>query len=1113
MIKTWKLAALAVVMSAGYGTVASATSYVVDTLSDVVAEDGSVSLREAITAANTNMPSGDAAAGSDDGDSISFDPTVFASGGPIVLVGGELLISDDLSIDGTVSSSVNVNIDANMLSRIFRVDTSGGAGTEMAVALTNLDLSNGVSSLTSATDTSGGAIHNSSTLSVTGGTFSNNAATGAGASGGAILNGANATLTVTDTVFASNSAVRAGGAIEARDGSTTTLTNVTMGGMSAGNTAGPTPGNGGGFHITDAGNATITGGSYIGNTADLEGGAIWNGSGMMTIDGATITGNTASGAGADNGGGGVFNNGGTLIIQNSTMIADNVADGLAGSGGGVFGEDGGSITITDSTISDNSAVRAGGGIEVRGAHSLTITDSTMSGNSAASSPGNGGGLHVSGTGTVDITNTMVTMNTAASEGGGLWNQGGTTMTVDSSTITGNTASGNDATNGGGGIFNNNGGTLIVQNSSTISDNIADGTAGSGGGIFGEDGGSITITGGTISGNQANRAGGGIEVRGAHSLTITDTMLTANNVGVAPAVAAPGNGGALHVSGTGTVDITGATVAMNLAANEGGGLWNQAGTTMTVTDTTINMNTASGVTAHDGGGGVFNNRGTVLLNNVAITNNDAEVMSGSGGGILNIGGTLTITGGRITGNSSARAGGGIEDRSLNEAGDTPEATSVTITGTTVDMNTTGAAPGNGGGMHITGSAGDITVDRAAFLGNMASREGGGLWNDTGSSLTIVNTTVSGNSSTGTAATQGGAGVFNRPGGVLSIINSTIAANDAGGGNGGGLLNLGDETTVTLSNTLIGDNSAATGNDLSGSVTANYSLIEDGVAPAAGGNNLTGDAMLAALSGGTHALNLGSIAVNAALSSVCQAAPVNGVDQIGTDRPVDACDIGAFESTNGPVVASNSTVANAPTTVAPGATNVSAVGFGFANNSGEPVTVGGFNGNLSGIANFATDFTAKVYLDVNGDGLVDSGDTLLSGAGGMASISINSGASTFAVDFTPDRSVADGSTENYLVAIDVSTGTTVAMSLLGGGLGLALIGMTGAISRRRLPWVVVAALTGLALSGCQNNDGRVSIPPDPTVQFSVTAVTATGDNSGLPVAGLSLPVTGALITIDR
>ena len=1135
---------------------ALATDYEVNTNTDgPPAMDTLLTLREAVMAANSNAAVGDAPAGEAGvTDTISFTGLPFAAGGTITLSEGELSITESLDIDGS-AGPLRVTVDGGAASRVFNI---GGAALTPIVNLDNLIISNGTAAdggavfiaqgsavamsgsdisdsvaTGAAASNGGGGIFNAGSLTLIDGVISGNTATVGSGSGGGIFNAEGASLVATGTTISNNQAARAGGGIETRALASVTLNSVTLGSdgaLLAGNTAGPMPGNGGGLHMTGNGSVTIDAGSINGNSAASEGGGLWNSVGNMTVrNAAVIDGNVASGAEASNGGGGVFNDGGTLSISETT-ISNNIADGDAGSGGGVFNELGGSLSISDSSISGNLANRAGGGIEDNSGAQTTVllTGVTLDQNNAGvapatAMPGNGGGLHVSGDGNITITGGSVTDNLTAREGGGLWNGSGT-MIIDGGTgevlISGNVASGDAADDGGGGIFNN-GGSLQISGAS-ISSNIADGDSGSGGGIFGN-GGSITIADSTISSNQANRAGGGIETLGPHSLNLSDVIMDANNAGVDPAVAAPGNGGAIHVSGpdTGSVTISRSMFRMNTAAREGGAIWNQAGTTMSLNASTVSMNSAAGAAAHDGGGGLFNNRGNLLLVDSAVSGNAANGAAGSGGGIFNLGGTLSVTGGRINENTSVRAGGGIEDRSLDEAepaADLP--TTVTLARVTMDMNSSGGNPGNGGGLHITGGSSEVAIDQATISENSATLEGGGLWNFGGSSLSLVNSTVSGNESSGSAADQGGGGIFNRPGGVLTLINTTVADNDAGDGQGGGLLNLGDETTVSLSNSLLGDNIAATDNDLAGAVTANYTLIESGATPATGGNNLTGDAMLGELSTGnggataTHAIAEASAAVDAALSSVCQADPVLARDQRNAPRPIDNCDIGAFEITDGPVVTSSSTVPAGNQTVTPGDTDVEVVGFTLSNNSGEAVTVDGFSGNLSGTADFSDDFSTRLYLDSNGDGLVDSGDTELSGA--MATVSINGAASTFSVDFTPDRNIANGENESYLLAIDIAGGTSsLAYSLAGGGLGLAMIGLLGAGVSRRTRWLLVGTvLTAAALGGCRGGGGdSTPLIVDVTARFSVTAVDAVGDSSADPAVGLTLPVTGPLITIDR
>tara|TARA_R110002049_G_scaffold4601_5_gene32561 strand:+ start:774565 stop:780117 length:5553 start_codon:yes stop_codon:yes gene_type:complete len=547
-----------------------------------------------------------------------------------------------------------------------------------AVTVTDATITDNTATGDEATD-GGGGIHNLGTLTVDRTSITNNVATGSAGSGGGLLNGSLAKFT--DTVISGNTANRAGGGIEATAGSTTTLVGINL----DANEVGSSPGNGGGLHITGAGNATIDGGTVRGNTAAREGGGLWNGSGTMTVTATLIEGNTASGDAGDDGGGGIFNNGGTLRI-NDAVIRDNVANGASGSGGGLFSL-AGEVTIDNTTIAQNGANRAGGGIEiVDGDLGLTATDlidndadGTITGGVA--NPGNGGGLHVSGMSgtTVTIDGGIVSGNSAGSEGGGLWNQSGSTLRVQNGIrISGNVASGDAADNGGGGIFNN-GGTVEI-NDALINENSSEGTAGSGGGIF-NDGGIVTVIGTEISGNSANRAGGGIESNGEASTTLTLVDLLNNDTGPSP-----GNGGGLHITGPGDVQIVDSTVSGNTATNEGGGLWNSAAGVMTVDGSTI-VGNQSPV-----GGGVFNDGigGDVTLINSTVSKN---IATGSGGGIATEGGTTSLISVTVAENVAA-TGGGLANLGTRD---------VSITNTIVDGNSAAAGP------DVSGSvAGDFNL---------------------------------------------------------------------------------------------------------------------------------------------------------------------------------------------------------------------------------------------------------------------------------------------------------------------------------------------------------------------------------------------------------------------
>ncbi len=139
-----------------------------------------------------------------------------------------------------------------------------------------------------ADDGGGGLFNNGGTMTVDGSEVRGNTAEVGSGSGGGILN-LDGTLTVERTFVDGNSAARAGGGIEASLGSTM-LERITL----SDNRTGPNPGNGGGLHLTGAGEVTLDRGSVTGNSAANEGGGLWNDAGgTMTVTRTTITGNSA----------------------------------------------------------------------------------------------------------------------------------------------------------------------------------------------------------------------------------------------------------------------------------------------------------------------------------------------------------------------------------------------------------------------------------------------------------------------------------------------------------------------------------------------------------------------------------------------------------------------------------------------------------------------------------------------------------------------------------------------------------------------------------------------------------------------------------------------------
>ncbi len=519
--------------------------------------------------------------------------------------------------------------------------------------------------------------------------------------------------------------------------------------------------------------------------------------------------------------------------------------------------------------------------------SVALTAMTLSNGEASSGVKvDGGALWIADSEDVMLTDLTIQNSVAQKRGGAIFNGTGGLTIRGNSVIKGNIAAGATAADGGGGIFNN-GGTLSIGGVSAfvaISNNRASGASGSGGGIF-STGGNVTITDATLGANTANRAGGGLEI-GTGTVRLNNVNLIGNDVNGSAGTANPGNGGGLHVTGIATVTLDGGSVFGNAAAREGGGLWNQAGATLIIQNgTLIQSNDALGAAADDGGGGVFNNGGIVRIDGtlapVEIAGNRARGTLGSGGGIFNFtGGVVTITNATIRDNEAERAGGGIED-AANVVG----VTGMTLTRVSLINNfaigTHMTAPGNGGGLHITG-AGRTLIVNSTVSGNTADLEGGGLWNSSTGTLTIRNSTVTDNSATGV----GNGGGIKTTGGTTTLTNTIVAGNESGGGRQSDDIN--GSVAVTSATNLIG-NAASSGGLTNGSNGNIVGIAGVGTRPVAEILN----PVLADNGGGslTHLLILGSVAIDAGTDLTASGVTV---DQRGVTRPKNVrFDIGAVE----------------------------------------------------------------------------------------------------------------------------------------------------------------------------------------------------------------------------
>lgn len=156
-------------------------------------------------------------------------------------------------------------------------------------------------------------------------------------------------------------------------------------------------------------------------------------------------------------------------------------------------------------------------------------------------------------------------------------------------------------------------------------------------------------------------------------------------------------------------------------------------------------------------------GNLSLINLTIKNGADD----NGGGAWVEGGRLTVAESTFRGNSGDIAGGAIE----SDLGST-----LTVTNTTFYNNSTGLDTGGQGGAIF--NQGTATVTNSTFYNNFAGTttpthnlgDGGAIFNGVDSTLTVTNSTLSGN-----YATDLGGGIYNA--GALKYAN-TIIANSTG-----------------------------------------------------------------------------------------------------------------------------------------------------------------------------------------------------------------------------------------------------------------------------------------------------------------------------------------------
>jgi hypothetical protein len=262
-------------------------------------------------------------------------------------------------------------------------------------------------------------------------------------------------------------------------------------------------------------------------------------------------------------------------------------------------------------------------------------------------------------------------------------------------------------------------------------------------VFTISSGTVTISGLTIANGNTGGNGGGIYSAG--TLTVENSTFSGN-------VASSGGG----IFNDSTLIVENSTFSGNIGA-DGGGIFNFTGDTLTVSNSTFFGN-------QSGGGGGIISQGTAIVSNSTFFSNTAGTSQGvdEGGGILNNFGTITVTNSIVAGNTHGDCQNCGGQSANNLIGATPDLGPLQYNGgSTQTMMPLPGSPAIG-----TGSSSTLSIDQRGFARSI------GAISDLGAVSTNYLTVTTTADSTETTTCTGGA--------TCSLLDAIADANNAGSG---------------------------------------------------------------------------------------------------------------------------------------------------------------------------------------------------------------------------------------------------------------------------------------------------------------------------------------------
>lgn len=427
---------------------------------------------------------------------------------------------------------------------------------------------------------------------------------------------------------------------------------------------------------------------------------------------------------------------------------------------------GGAVTVTygEARISNSTFSRyhsnANGGAIFSTYSSLNIADCDFIYNSAQ----RGGAISAENC-VISTTDCYFQENSATLQSGAIWAQNCSVTATRCDFVQ------NSCTNSAGAVYISGSAGSLTMNGGSFTGNHASNTGASGGAIFAYNSCIVNLTGVTFTKNSAAANGGAIYSDTATSFIITGCTFGSDGTTASADKnhADTGSGGVLYSTNS-TLTLTNDKFYGNTASSGNGGAINILNlSTVTVESCSFGTNDANiSVNANSAksGGAIYSDNSTLTILNDKFYGNKAT--DGQGGAVYYIANNihLTVNDCDFTGNTATSSGGALH---LQDDGGS---SNYNITNTTFDVNTT---TGTGGAIHI--SQGYCNISQSVIKNCISAMTGGGInvEEDTSGKLAITRCALI-NNSCGSSAN--GSSIWQNSG-ELKIYDSLIFRDTAAG----------------------------------------------------------------------------------------------------------------------------------------------------------------------------------------------------------------------------------------------------------------------------------------------------------------------------------------------